>query len=306
MLEKQKHNNLEFIFIDDGSNDNSLKILKTQSSLLDNVRIIHKDNGGVSSARNKGLDAATGEYVLFVDIDDKFSADYVKQLYQTIEQNQNIDMAICAYAEIDSKENILFQYSTPYSILNNINVVQEALIWHGITSALWNKIFSMNIIRKYKLCFDETLTIGEDLLFLVQYCIHMRKASLISDCLYYYVKNPDGAMLSIQSSQYFHTGWLSEWGSIQKTEKVLLESGIDGGIPLLVKKAKIADKLLNLMWRYNYHDVVLEKELVFALRHTVFYFLFDKNLKYSKKISMLFNATSPQICKCLKGICKKG
>ncbi len=83
-LKAQSYDNLELIFVNDGSTDNSAEILQKEES----IRLINKENGGAASARNRGIDEASGEYITFVDADDYISPDYVKKLYGLIEKYQ--------------------------------------------------------------------------------------------------------------------------------------------------------------------------------------------------------------------------
>ena len=83
-LKAQSYDNLELIFVNDGSTDNSAEILQKEES----IRLINKENGGAASARNRGIDEASGEYITFVDADDYISSDYVKKLYHLIETYQ--------------------------------------------------------------------------------------------------------------------------------------------------------------------------------------------------------------------------
>ena len=77
----QTYENIEIILVDDGSPDNCGKICDEYASNDKRIRVIHKENGGLSSARNAGLDVATGEYISFIDSDDYVSENFIKRLY---------------------------------------------------------------------------------------------------------------------------------------------------------------------------------------------------------------------------------
>ena len=79
-IQDQSYKNLEILLIDDGSNDNTLAIAKDFATKDNRVRVIHKENGGVSSARNLGIDIARGEYIAFIDGDDIVAPTYIEQL----------------------------------------------------------------------------------------------------------------------------------------------------------------------------------------------------------------------------------
>lgn len=90
----QTYKNLEIILVDDGSPDNSPAMCDAWAEKDDRVQVVHKKNGGVSSARNAGLDAANGAYIGFVDGDDYIEPDMYAQLLQAIQKDSS-DMAVC-------------------------------------------------------------------------------------------------------------------------------------------------------------------------------------------------------------------
>ena len=101
----QTYKNLEIILVDDGSPDNSGKICDEYAKKDNRIKVIHKENGGLSSARNAGLDVATGEFIAFVDSDDRIHLDFVEKLYRAIKE-ENADIASC-YVESFIKKLLL-------------------------------------------------------------------------------------------------------------------------------------------------------------------------------------------------------
>lgn len=99
----QSYSNLEIILVDDGSPDGCGKICDEYGAKDPRVKVVHKENGGLSDARNAGLDAAGGEYIAFVDSDDYIAGDYVETLLDVLEKNQG-DVAMCSYAVTSSPE----------------------------------------------------------------------------------------------------------------------------------------------------------------------------------------------------------
>ena len=94
---KQTYQNLEILLIDDGSTDNSGKICDKYAEKDKRIKIIHKENGGVSSARNLGLDLAQGEYIAFIDSDDFVSNKYIESLYSAIE-HKDAEIVLSKYS----------------------------------------------------------------------------------------------------------------------------------------------------------------------------------------------------------------
>ena len=101
-LIKQTYKNLEIIFIDDGSKDESKKIIEKYLNIDSRIKYFYKENGGACSARNKGLEEMTGEYVCFVDSDDYVENDYVNKLYSSIKENK-ANIACCNFSRVNEK-----------------------------------------------------------------------------------------------------------------------------------------------------------------------------------------------------------
>ena len=95
---KQSYDNLEVILVDDGSPDNCGNICDALAKEDKRIRVIHKENGGLSDARNAGLDIATGDYIVFVDSDDHISPDFIDILMKEVDEN-DADVAMCSYKE---------------------------------------------------------------------------------------------------------------------------------------------------------------------------------------------------------------
>jgi len=146
----QTYRNLEIILVDDGSPDQCGAICDEYAEKDSRVRVIHKENGGVSDARNKGLDIATGCYIGFVDGDDYIDPDMFQTLYQLI-QEYNTDLSMVSY------NNVINDIATPRLNSNTVRVFDKMeglkfiLIDQEIQSYLWNKLFKAEIFRDIRL-----------------------------------------------------------------------------------------------------------------------------------------------------------
>lgn len=99
--------NMELILVDDGSTDNSYNVCKEYEEKYNNIRCFHKENGGVAEAKNYGLKIAKGEYVNFLDSDDKLSKDALKNMYNFLEKNKDeIDMVAMPVVYFEKKVRI--------------------------------------------------------------------------------------------------------------------------------------------------------------------------------------------------------
>ena len=157
----QSYKNVEIIIINDGSTDKSGLICDEYSKRYDNIRVFHKENGGVSSARNLGITVAKGEYITFADPDDFLNKDMYKILYDNA-KNNNSDITICSVNEIrenviDTEDNTgkIIKYSREDAINGYFND-----IYPFNHNYLWNKLFKREMFDEVKL--NEKITYQED------------------------------------------------------------------------------------------------------------------------------------------------
>ena len=177
-IKEQTYTNIEVLMVNDGSTDKSENICK---EFLQDSRfiLINKKNGGVSSARNVGINESNGKYILFLDSDDWCDKDL---LSQTVGNNRNSDM-ICFGFFKAYKDNKIIQN---LKVEKNADIKKEILINDSIGGYLWNKIFSAEIIKEYDIKFYEDISYCEDLLFIKKYIEYVKKVKYINQPLYYY------------------------------------------------------------------------------------------------------------------------
>lgn len=188
----QTFKNFELILVNDGSTDNSGVVCDDYAKKDTKIKIIHKSNGGVSSARNAGLYVAKGEYIGFVDPDDYIDKNMYEKLYRLCIDN-NSDIAICRFnREINGK--IQNKESTEEIIeLNNMEAMNELFKGNLYRFSLCNKLFS-------KKCFNDVLfpeeRIHEDLSTTYKLFANSKKAVYINYCGYIYVRRENSILTS--------------------------------------------------------------------------------------------------------------
>ena len=186
----QTYNNIEIILVNDGSTDNSLNICKKFSKLDNRICLINKENGGVSSARNKGLELVSGDYVGFVDSDDYVSLDMYEKLLRAILKS-NADIAECGYYTV----NPIYEITDIVSLNNdevhgNYACSYNYLVKSNTTNFNVNKLYKSSIFKKLRY---PNLKYSEDYVVNVKAHSYCEKKITISDCCYYYVDNIDSA-----------------------------------------------------------------------------------------------------------------
>ena len=201
-LQQQTLQNIEMVIVDDGSTDGSGAICDEYARRDSRVRVFHKTNGGVSSARNLGLDQAQGEFVCFVDADDVVLADALSILVKGMKNGA--DLSIGGYEVYDECDNRTF--SVRERLTEHISV-RECMVqmyypkYYYYQGYLWNKLFRREIIQADSLRFDESIFFNEDRLFVVQYlCCCKSVVSFSTEPVYKYYDRVSGAMASLKKN----------------------------------------------------------------------------------------------------------
>lgn len=149
---KQSYKNLEIILVDDGSTDQSGKICDENAKIDNRIIVIHKENGGLSDARNAGIDIATGKYIAFIDSDDYVETDYIERLYGAIIAEQ-ADVSICSFFYVDEADNIigLETIVNKTSICRGKDILERALTPNGVGYVVaWNKLYKRELFRNLR------------------------------------------------------------------------------------------------------------------------------------------------------------
>ncbi len=180
----QAYSNLEIILVDDGSPDNSGKICDDYAEKDNRVRVIHKENGGVSSARNIGIEVAKGDYITFVDSDDYILDNHFLQFVKS-EKNSN-DMVISSF--IVKRGDVIHRINYDYRdlVLSKCTNDEEIILFDPSMCYVWNKFYKKNIIDAQHIRFDEGVGFGEDTIFIYTYLKHCKQVRYIEGATYCY------------------------------------------------------------------------------------------------------------------------
>lgn len=194
---KQSYANLDVVLVDDGSKDKSPAICDEYAEKDSRIKVLHQANGGVSRARNAGLESAKGDYVLFVDSDDEILPHFVQSF---------VDI------EVDKKKTLLFQgcivrsykgeslYQCPDARYEKNDfakcIADNELYMHGGPTG---KLYSMEVIKKHDLKFDSRFKNYEDLMFFLDYIQYIEAIEFCSVLGYVYHTQESGLHLSYDS-----------------------------------------------------------------------------------------------------------
>ena len=192
-ISNQTYKNLEVIVVDDGSSDNTGKLADEFASKDDRFIVIHKENRGVSSARNKGIDVANGDFIGFIDGDDIIECDMYEMLVNNLVKYE-ADISHCGYKLIDKDNETVFYGTNKVIIQDRKRGLVDLFEGTLIEPSLCNKIFKKSIVKDIRL--DESIKINEDLYFNILLFDRSNRSVFEDKAKYYYVKRENSATTS--------------------------------------------------------------------------------------------------------------
>lgn len=175
----QSLEDIEIILVDDGSTDSSLALCREWAKRDKRIKVIEKENGGLSSARNAGVSAASAPFVGFVDSDDFVEPDMFKQLFRSLE-DRSADLAICGIRSHYTNQ-ISDCVAETASVISSVNAVSKMALGKELSVCAVVKLYPTDLVRKHP--FREGLTY-EDVFFLADVYPHIRKVAIVPDAYY--------------------------------------------------------------------------------------------------------------------------
>lgn len=223
----QSYEEIEVIAIDDGSKDNSGKILDKITLKNKRLKVIHEKNSGVSATRNKGINEASGDYITFVDADDYLAPDAIKYMVEIIEKT-NSEFGILKNCFTSSGQS---QFE---NMIKEINIEDAIVLLLGLSMELgcWNKIYSKKMLIKNNIKFNEDLFYGEGLQFILNVAQNSKKIGLGTKAVYYYRKNN----MASATTSFNYDKYINGEKSLQNVKDYLI---------------KKSDKI-DITWKFHY------------------------------------------------------
>ena len=190
----------ELLLIDDGSPDRSGDICDEYAKKDTRIRVFHKENGGVSSARNLGLDNVQGEYVTFVDSDDWIDVNTLNVCFSQIEI-YDLDILQFSYTRNERKLGNVLDFESHVCTLKDYINEKKLLL------CVWGTIFSVDVIKQNHIRFNDKMKLAEDQLFVLS-CMELSKRIMrIPNILYYYYDNPCSATNNERSEDLIYSSF---------------------------------------------------------------------------------------------------
>lgn len=202
----QNSSDYEVILVNDGSKDGSAELCDSLALRHVQISVVHKPNGGVSSARNVGMEAAKGKYLAFVDSDDKLGLGMIADMLHEIEEKQ-ADKVFCGFEEVYKDGRCISRIANlPARVLLDRNYIISNLLYTGcVTNSYMNSVcgafYKSQIIHNHNLRFEDR-PMGEDWMFNMKYC-DLAQSIVYVDLPYYkYLRNSGSAMSRYQPCQF--------------------------------------------------------------------------------------------------------
>lgn len=289
---KQSYNNLQIILVDDGSNDKSALICDEYTKKDTRILVIHKNNGGLSEARNVGIDNAKGDYICFIDSDDFVRETYVKDLLSIILE-YNADIAVCLFEKGNSDrfKDIIDENQPNIIVLNNIEALNKLYdeVLNVSMIVVWNKLYSKNLFNKIRFPIGK---IHEDEFTMPKLLFEADKIVIINKKDYYYFQSPNSIMRS-----EFKINRLDALEAFEERINLFNKKGLNE----LANKALSA--YIYILIRYiciidNLNDKKYQKAkntLIKKLKDTRKFIFNTKKVSIKQKIQILIFSISPKV-----------
>lgn len=204
-IQNQSYSNIEIIAVNDGSPDGTLDILNRMAQNDSRIKIVNKDNGGVSSARNAGIEACSGDYIIFVDGDDYIANDYTDyMLGMALKYDADMALSQNCYmsdGEMQIKKDSIIKLSPEEGTC--------LLIGPRVTVGSWNKIYKRSLIFDNNLRFSTTQFYGEGLIFITSATQRANCVVVGNRKVYYYRRNNYSSACTKFKIANFYNGWKS-------------------------------------------------------------------------------------------------
>lgn len=239
----------EFIFVNDGSTDQSGRLLESYKRSDRRIRVVHQDNQGVSNARNAGMQLAQGEYVGFVDADDDVENDMFETLYAEAKA-EDCDAVISNFeSELDG-HRVVTSYPFPKGIVLDREYIRTEILPFFLQSNAMNtavnKLYKSKGIHEYGAAFPPRVALGEDGLFNMRFFAQARSAKYIDYTGYHYRETTGSATRNIRAKDYFHRA-LEDYRMELPSQLI---GALDEGKAMIYKATKLIHNVMSYIHIY--------------------------------------------------------
>lgn len=261
----QTFTDFELILVDDGSPDNCGKICDDYAQIDSRIRVIHQENGGLSAARNAGIDSAHGKYIMFCDSDDYVADIFLEKMYGIAQNHKNAFIVSNLWKVKDGKQISYQPDNDEVECVSYFDIYKR-----GISAYVCNKIYETELIQNHSIRFNESCKFAEDVGFNTQYCLLCNDCIYISKALYYYVDNKNSIMNKYYPD-YFELHLPLFWSRLPLLSKMEIAEYCDIWLyHFLILFNNVFDSrcAFNYREKLNYNQrMIVSKEFRYCLEH---------------------------------------
>lgn len=270
----QRFTDWECILVDDGSMDKSPEICDHWITIDSRFQVIHQENQGVSAARNHGIEASVGEYIVFIDSDDWVEVDYLSSLIDGI-TDKGVDLVVAGTRNWQNEDlcELLPLVGEITLSCNNADTFVENINFHYGPIA---KLFKTNIIRKYAIRFPEDISLGEDLVFNFRYLEQVNVVNYVPIAAYNYWMRPGTLVSAFRKNRFdiHYSQWLLQKSFLERHDMC----------------NEHAEKFLyNLLWAHVYERLFVPSHIELKAIYRIFSI---PEYKKMKEYSYLFSCSA--------------
>lgn len=283
----QQYNNLEVLLIDDGSTDQSGEIAKKYSDKYENVHYYLKENGGLSDARNFGLDIANGEAIIFVDSDDSLIEGRLSVIMNMF-FNENLDVLIANAIKVTGdRQYFMRKDSTTNNIVSGMELLFNAQSRNEYNPAVWMNVYKTDFIKNNNLYFKKGI-LHEDEEWFPRVLLNAKKVKTTSIAFYWYMirensittkkNNIENAKSKLYIAQYLHEYYSALY--LKRNYKNTFDN-------YLADMIISTSEFINKDWEL--YSEMIDKKFLFSLAHS-----------FKTRIKSIIFIISPKLYKCIR------
>ena len=249
---EQDYDNTEIIVIDDASSDNTLDIVRRIFNTTDkSFRLIENEaNSGVSAARNSGIEASRGEFMLFWDGDDLADKNFISTLFEAISANKDCDIAFCGYRTLEEKSGIEKKYPISTSAASGKTPQQIAVlrILNKVTPHLCSILYRTSYIKSIGLRFEDGCTAGEDVEFVIKSLVRCRQLSFSAKTCYIYMQHEtNGLRKNYESASKRLVRYKHNTEAHKRTADYIQSYSTDNELEFIAKFMLVPETILRIL-----------------------------------------------------------
>lgn len=290
-LLNQTYTNYEIVLVNDGSTDGSEELCEEIVAKHPQVRYVYKENGGLSSARNTGIENAKGDYIIFPDPDDWVTEDYLETLVE-LHVKYDSDLEICGYYVSNENGDVNPHEKKEIDVTDNNTALERVVSQNWYRGFAANKLYHLDIIRQNTLWFDTELGMAQDLHFAFRYILNCKKISFNPAPCYYYYQHI-GAVTNVKSPLTAR-----KISGLKTYEKLAEISQKDYPNVSNMVKSTLGNMSMHFTFIYLYTNMS-DKEIYSKLRKTtkdnMKFFIKNKEYSFMHKMQGIVAYLSPKL-----------